>query len=64
MKLFKRFGDKAKGRFQRDLSRYGEKKIQHVLEPVELVTTSEEASTQAVEPKKTVRKRKTKAKED
>ena len=36
MKLFKRFGDKAKGRFHRGIERFGDKRKQTVLEPISI----------------------------
>ena len=36
MKLFKRFGDKMKGRFYRGINRYGDIRVQHVVEPTNL----------------------------
>jgi len=45
MKLFKRFGDLAKGSIQRGLDRFGEKKRSAVSEPKILVHGSSKVAT-------------------
>ena len=64
MKLFKRFGDRMKGRFYRGINRYGDRRAQHVVEPTNLkeivAATAPQDTSDATKPSKR-RRRSTKS---